>query len=144
MSKISHLPKSVPHKDLPFKFKLKGSVNKDHTYEGDFVVRVPTGREMGRIGIEVAKLNDGIPLEMIDRGTANLHNSIAFLKVCLIQGPKWFMNTPNDPDEEGMDFGLDTLDVNIPLQIFKKANDLVSSWHKALRGSPNEEPETQG
>ena len=59
MSRVSHLPKNVPSKEIPFKFKVKGSVNVNHTYEGDFVVKVPGVREMSKIGVELARLNDG-------------------------------------------------------------------------------------
>lgn len=138
MSKVSHLPKSVPNKELPFSLKVKGS-SSGHPYEGDFVVKVPGVREMGKIGIELARLNEGVPLESLDRSTATLHNAIAFLKVALIVGPKWFKNDKLDETEEGMDFGLDTDDVNVPIEIFKKAEGLVSDWHKSLRGAPDAE-----
>lgn len=140
MSKVSHLPKSVPSKEIPFSIKIKGAVNKDHSYEGTFVVRVPEARQMGQLGIELAKLNDGVPLEMLDRNTRNLHNAIAYLKTNLVQAPKWFKNSRDDEDEEGMDYGLDTMDLNVPVEIFQQADKAVVKWHKSLKGQPVESP----
>lgn len=138
MSKVSHLPKRVPPKEIPFKLKIKGSVNKDHTYEGDFVVKVPMTREVGQIGIELAKLSDGIPLHMLDKSTATLNNAVAYLRVSLVEAPKWFTNSPDDEDEEGISYGLDTLDFNIPIEVFRAADKAVKAWYKALRQQPEE------
>jgi hypothetical protein len=143
MSKVSHLPKTVPSKEIPFKIKVKGAVNKDHTYEGDFVVRVPETRQMSQMGIELARLNDGVPLEMLDRNTRNINNAIAYLKVNLVKGPAWFVNNMEDSVEEGMDYGLDTLDINVPIAIFQEADKLISKWHKSLRGQPTESPKDE-
>jgi len=139
MSKVSHLPKNVPSKELPFKIKVKGSVS-GHSYTGDFVVRVPGVRAMGQIGVELARLNDGIPLEHLDKNTARLHNSLAYLKVALIKGPKWFVNTLDDAEEEGMDYGLDTDDINVPIEIFRKADKMVQDWYESLNGQPKDQP----
>ena len=138
MSRTSHLPKNVPFKELPFSLNVKGS-STGFAYTGDFVVKVPSVRETGRIGVELARLSDGVPLEALDNSTANLHNAIAFLRVCLVSAPKWFTNTAEDDGEEGMDFGLDTHDFNVPVEIFKKANKLVLEWNKALKGQPKDE-----
>lgn len=138
MSKVSHLPKSIPSKELPFKIKLKGSVT-NHPYEGDFMVVVPTVKEMGKIGLELARLNGGIPLDSLDTSTANLHNAIAYLKVLLKTGPAWFMNEGSDEVEEGMDYGLDTLDVNVPVTIFREADKKIKDWYKSLKGQPKSE-----
>lgn len=121
MSRVSHLPKNIPNKEIPFKIKVKGSVSR-HAYTGDFVVKVPSVRDMGRIGVELAKLNDGIPLEMLDRSTAHLNNAIAFLRVALVKAPNWFVNSLDDEDEQGMEYGLDTDDLNVPVEIFKQAH----------------------
>lgn len=140
MSKISHLPKSVPPKEIPFSLKIKGS-NTKFQYTGDFVVKVPNLREMTQIGVELGRLNNGVPLELLDRSTANMHNAIAFLKVALIKGPNWFMNQANDKDEEGMEYGLDTIDVNVPMEIFRKADKCLTEWYKALDGQPKDDSE---
>ncbi len=137
MSRVSHLPKSVPSKDLAFKFKTKGSTT-GHAYSGDFIVIVPQTRQMSRIGVELARLGDGIPFESLDKNTAALNNAIAFLKVCIKEGPAWFMNMPSDPREEGMDFGLDTEDVNVPVEIFRQADNLVKGWYESLKGQPED------
>lgn len=138
MSKVSHLPKNVPTKELPFKLKVKGYVNKDHTYEGDFVVMVPGVRESTRIGIEIARLGDGVPFEMLDNNTQKLNNAIAFLKVTLKSGPAWFVNTQDDEAEEGMDYGLDTMDINVPIQVFKLADKAIKGWYETLKGQPKD------
>jgi hypothetical protein len=137
MSRVSHLPKSVPSKELAFKFKAKGSTT-GHPYSGDFVVVVPQVRQMSRIGVELARLSDGVPFESLDKNTAALNNAIAFLKVCLKEGPAWFMNSPRDEKEEGMDYGLDTEDVNIPVEIFRQADAAVKGWYDSLKGQPDE------
>lgn len=142
MSKVSHLPKTIPSKEIPFKFKGKGAVTQ-HKYEGDFVVSVPGGREMSRIGIELAKINDGIPLEMLDRSTASLNNAIAYLRVALKTGPAWFINSAADEQEEGIDFGMDTVDVNIPIDIFMQANAAVQGWYKSLKGQPKDDTKSE-
>lgn len=132
MSKISNLPKKVPNKELPFTFKCTGATT-GHSYEGSFVVKVPGVRETSKIGIALARLNDGVPFESLDRSTAFLHNAIAFLSVCLVDGPKWFLNSADDPREEGMSFGMDTDDFNVPIGIFQEAEKLVSTWNAALQ-----------
>lgn len=140
MSKVSHLPKSVPSKELPFKIKIKGSAT-GHLYEADFTVVVPGGREMGRIGLELSRLNEGIPYESLDQSTANLHNAIAFLKVLLKEAPPWFRNSSTDEAEEGMDYGLDTVDINVPITIFREADKKVKEWYKSLKGQPKSDNE---
>jgi hypothetical protein len=137
MSRVSHLPKSIPSKEIGFKFKAKGALT-GHQYTGDFTVLVPQARQMSRLGVELARLGDGIPFELLDKNTAALNNAIAFLKVCLKEGPAWFVNTPDDEREEGMDYGLDTADVNIPIEIFRQANDLIAQWREKLQGQPAE------
>lgn len=138
MSRVSHLPKAVPSKELPFKFKAKGSIT-GHSYSGDFIALVPQVRQMSRIGVELARLNDGIPFELLDKNTAALNNAIAFLKVCLKEAPAWFTNSPDDPREEGMDFGLDTEDINVPVEIFRQADALIKGWYELLKGQPSDE-----
>jgi hypothetical protein len=137
MSKVSHLPKIIPSKEIPFKIKTSGAVT-GHTYEGEFVVKVPSVREMSRIGLELARLNDGIPFEMLDKSTAALNNALAFLRITLTEAPKWFVNDSTDLKEEGMAYGLDTLDVNVPMEVFRVADKKVRAWHEALQGQPNE------
>ncbi len=137
MSKVSHLPKNVPSKELPIKLKVKGSVT-GHSYEGDFIVTVPGVRESNRIGNEVARLGDGIPFEMLDGNTQKLNNALAFLKVVIKTGPAWFINTADDEKEEGMDYGLDTMDINVPIQLFRQADKAIKGWHEALKGQPKE------
>ena len=129
MSKIAGLPKSLPSKEIPFSVKIKGSFSK-HTYTGDFTVKVPSVAEISRIGVELARLNDGVPLEALDISTGNLNNCIAFLKVTLKDAPEWFTD-----GVEGLDYGLNTLDVNVAPEVFKKANDLIEGWQKKVRGS---------
>jgi len=136
MSKVSKLPKTLPSKNLPFTFKGVGSTT-NHKYSGEFVVKVPSTRELSQIGIETAKLSGGVPADYLDTVTATLNKAIAFLSVCLVEAPNWFKNTPEDAHEEGMSFGLDTFDVNIPAEIFKQANDLVQQWHDTLKGATN-------
>ena len=135
MSKVSHLPKSIPSKEIPFKVKLKGSAT-GHPYEGDFTVIVPTVREMGKIGLELARLNGGLSLDSLDSSTATLHNAVAYLKVLLKTGPAWFFNDAGNEAEEGMDYGLDTIDINVPVTIFREADKKVKDWYKSLKGQP--------
>lgn len=135
MSKIEHLPKAIPPREIPFKIDLKGLVTGDR-YKGDFVVRVPLSRDMSKIGVELAKLNDGVRFEDLDAGTAMLHNSVAFLRILLERSPDWFWK------EEELDYGLNTLDVNICVEIFLKAEKLVKDWKKDLL-SAGEEKKTE-
>lgn len=138
MSRVSHLPKNVPSKEIPLKFKAKGSTSK-FTYEGDFVVKVPSVREYSRVGVELARLNDGMPLESLDKSTASINNAVAFLTVLVVKGPAWFVNSPDDEDEDGMNYGLDTMDLNIPVELFRQANKAIEKWHKDLKGQPLED-----
>ena len=135
MSKVSHLPKSVPSKLLPFKIDVKGGVT-GHRYEGHFVVSVPEVRDMSRIGIELAKLNDGVPFELLDSNTRAINNAIAFLKACLREGPAWFVNATEDEGEEGIDFGLATVDANVPIEVFRAADKAIKGWNDSLKGQP--------
>lgn len=137
MSRVSHLPKSIPSKELPLKFKVKGAIT-GHTYAGDFVIVVPQPRQMSRIGVELARLNDGVPFESLDSNTAALNNAIAFLRVCVKEGPAWFVNTREDEKEEGIDYGLDTDDINVPVELFKQADALVKGWYDSLKGQPED------
>ena len=79
-------------------------------------------------------LRDGLvddlrPLEALDLSTANLNNCIAFLKVSLSDAPEWFTD-----NTEGVAYGMNTLDVNLAPEVFKKANKLIESWQKRVRG----------
>ena len=141
MSRISNLPKNLPSKEIPFKIKVKGSVSKK-VYEGDFTVSVPTVRDMSRIGVELSRLSDGIPFEMLDKTTAGINNAVAFLKVTLKDAPAWFVNSPDDADEDGMDYGLDTVDMNVPVEIFAEAQKATSKWYKNLRVTTEDEPKS--
>jgi len=134
MSKVAHLPKNVPSKDIPFSIKVKGSIT-GFEYGGDFVVKVPTGREISRMGVELARLNMGLLNEELDPSTATFHNAIAFLKTCLSECPEWFKNAPGDK-VEGISYGLDSVDANVTIEIFKTANEKVGDWHKSLMGQP--------
>ena len=134
MSKIySNLPRAIPPKEIPFTVEITGSTT-GFKYTGDFTVKVPTVKDMSRIGVLIARLNCGVQFNDLDTSTANLHNAIAYLQACLVDAPKWFINNEND-DEPGIAYGLDTLDVNIPVLIFKKADALVSDWHAALKAT---------
>lgn len=135
MSKISHLPKTLPGKELPFNFKGTGDTT-GHKYEGSFVVKVPSVRDISKIGIELAKINDGVPVELLDNMTAALNRAIAFLSVCIVEGPAWFTNNPEDGQEEGMAYGMETLDLNVPIEIYKEADKLVAGWHDKLKQRP--------
>jgi len=138
MSKISHLPKTLPSKDLPFTVKLTGSIT-GHTYTGSFVVTVPDVKAMSRVGIELAKLNEGTDFELLDINTRVINNSIAYLKATLKEGPAWFVNPSDHPQEEGIDYGLKTMDLNVPIEIFRQADKLVKAWHASLKGQPKAE-----
>jgi hypothetical protein len=139
MSRISHLPKNIPNKEIPFKIKVKGSISKK-VYEGDFIVSIPTVRDMSKIGVELSRLSDGIPFEMLDKTTAGINNAVAFLKVTLKDAPAWFINPAEDSEEEGMDYGLDTVDMNVPIEIFAEAQKATSKWYKNLRVTSEDEP----
>lgn len=130
MSKIEGLAKQLPPLEIPFKIKSTGNVSYKN-YEGDFVVHVPLVKDMSRIGIELAKLNDGVPHSDLDLGTALLHNAVAYLRVLLVESPDWFWK----PDE--MDFGMNTLDSNVAIDVFNEADEKVKAWKDALK--PKEE-----
>ena len=135
MSKVSHLPKIVPPKEIPFSIKVKGAAT-GFEYTGDFTVKVPTGREISKIGVELARLNVGLVNEDLDDSTATFHNAVAFLKSCLVEAPKWFTNSPENEEEAGIFYGLDSIDVNVAIEIFIAANSKVNEWHKSLAGQP--------
>lgn len=137
MSKISHLPKTLPPKELPFEFQGIGDLS-GHKYSGSFVVRVPTNRDLLSIGTENARLANGVSMELLENGAAVFNRAIAFLKVCLIDAPAWFINSPDHPNEEGISYGLDSYDINIPIEIFKLAEEKVQGWHNTLKGSKND------
>lgn len=125
MSKIEGLVKSLPSREIPFSIKVDGIVTKQ-TYKGDFVVRVPLSRDMSKIGVEIAKLNGGVKFSDLDDGTAMLHNAVAFLKILLSESPEWFWK------EDEMDYGLNTLDANVSVEIFLEAEKLIKNWKKTL------------
>lgn len=135
MSKVSNLPKMLPSKDLPFDCKITGSTT-DHKYSGSFVVEVPTTRQWTAIGVETAKLSGGIPPDMLDSTTFSLNRAIAFLSVCLKEAPDWFVNAPEE-NKPGISYGLDTLDMNVPIEVWKKADSLIDGWHSALKAQPD-------
>lgn len=137
MSKIQGLPKQIPAKELPFKFEEKGTLT-GHTYKGDFVAKVPGTREMSQIGIELAKLNGGVKFEDLDSGTAVLHNAIAYLRIVLVDAPEWFTDR-----DEGLDYGLNADDANIPIQIFSQAEQLVTDWRLNLMGKAREQEKSE-
>lgn len=138
MSKVSHLPKSVPSKEIPFKLDIYGSTFTKHRYKGDFTVRVPGVKEMTQIGVEIARLNDGVAFEHLDEDTRLLTHAIATLRVCLVSAPAWFQNRSDDPNEEGMDYGRETLDANVPVLVYAEANRLVKEWRASLQGQSKE------
>jgi len=136
MSKIKGLPKTLPAREIPFSISIKGAFS-EHLYEGDFVVKVGGTKEMSQMGLELAKLNRGVKFEDLDMGTAILHNSIAFLRAYLTEAPEWFTSS------EGMDYGMDTMDTNVPIEIFSKADNLVAEWKLKVRGvSIEKEPKS--
>ena len=132
MAAKTALPKAIPSKELPFSVKLTGSTT-GQSYEGDFVVKVPSVRDMSKIGIFLAKLGFGVPFEDLDTSTQILNNAVAFLQACLLEAPGWFRNAETDPKTPGMAYGLDTFDVNVPVEIFRQANTLVEGWREALK-----------
>lgn len=136
MSKISNLPKTLPEKKIPFEYEGEGETT-GHKYKGSFVVQVPQTREISQMGIELAKLCGGIPADLLDSRTGALNRAIAFLSVCLVDAPAWFVNSPDNEEEAGVSYGLDSHDLNIPIEIYKKADELVEGWHQKLRQKPN-------
>lgn len=139
MSNIKGLPKTIPSKEIPFDIELTGNVTKEK-YSGSFVIKVPGTRERSRIGIEIAKLNGGVRFDDLDEATALLHNAVAFLRVLLIDAPDWFVKRE---DQQGMDYGLDTLDYNVAVDIFLQANHKILEWQKALRGKASDAKESE-
>jgi len=57
---------------------------------GTFTVRRLDIGAKGRIGIHVARLNGGQPLDSIDHGTFRLHNVIAYLREAIVAAPQWW------------------------------------------------------
>lgn len=138
-TKTTTFPKTLPPKEAVFKVKVKGSTSQD-MFEGDFTVRIPTVRDMSQIGVEMAKLNGGVISEQLDSNTYNLNNALSFLRVLIKDCPSWF----SDSEEEGgINYGLDTLDYNVPIEIFKIANKKVDEWYKVLRSEPKKEEKSE-
>ena len=130
MSKVGHLPKTVPSREIPFQFKGTGSTT-DDKYEGSFTVKVPGVREVSQQGVELARINGGVPQESLDYITATLNNALASLSVYLIDAPEWFT--------KDMESGMETLDYNIPIEIFKQADQAISDWRQSLKGELKDE-----
>lgn len=134
MSRVQHLPKKLPSREIPFVFSCEGAVTGED-YSDDFTVLVPDVAMMGRVGIEFAKLNGGVASEMLDGGTYMLHNAVAWLRVCLVDPPAWFV-------EDG--YGLYILDTNVSLKLFTEANGKVQEWKNKLRGQPKDAESDNG
>lgn len=128
MSKVDHLPKTLPSREIPFTYSGVGEVTQ-LPYKGNFVVKVPTVRNISEMGIEAAKLSGGMS-EWLDVNTKIINNAVAFLKTCLVECPKWF---------EEMDYGLDTDDINVVAGIFTQAEELVEKWKRDLKGQPEDD-----
>lgn len=124
--KDKKLPQVLPPKEIPFSIDMVGS-RTGSKYEGNFVVKIPTVKDMSRIGLELAKLNGGVRFEDLDRNTAVLNNAIAYLRVLLIDSPKWFVDV-----NEG-DCGLNMLDVDVVGAIFSQAEEKISEWYEIIR-----------
>ena len=133
MSKVASLPKTLPTKDLPFECKITGSAT-GRKYSGSFVVQVPGTRQLIAIGVETAKLSGGVPPDLLDANTYTLNRSIALLSACLVEAPEWFTNGPDD-QKPGMSYGLDTFDLNVPIEVSKAADALIDKWHEELKGT---------
>ena len=127
MSEVKGLSRTLPPKEIPFQFECTGAIT-SRDYKGSFTVKVPSVREMSQIGLELSRINQGIPLESLDVNTARLNNAIAFLTVTLTQAPDWFTS------EDDVDYGFGTLDVNLITTLFRQASGLVDDWHKTVRG----------
>ena len=121
----------VPSKHIPFRISVVGETT-GKRYEGDFIVSVPSVGDISRIGVELSRLNQGLPVEFLDENTATINTSLAFLRVALKDAPAWFVNLEDDKKAPGMNFGMDTLDYNIPREIFMAANAKVMAWRKAI------------
>lgn len=134
MRKFEDLAKTLPPREIPFEIKVEGNVT-GIEYEGKFTVKVPLVQDMSRLGVELARLNNGVPHEDLDIGTATLNNAIAYLKVLLVEAPEWFYK------QEQMNYGLNTLDSNVAIAIFDQAENKVSDWKKAIRGGKKGEKE---
>ena len=119
MSEITKLLKDLPPKEIPFSFKEVGSKTKIE-YEGNFVIKVPSMKDQSRIGVELAKLGMGMSYNQLDEATAMLNNAIATLSVVVIEAPNWFT--------QEMEFGLNTIDINIPLKLYSKVSELLDKW----------------
>lgn len=125
---FTNFPKKIPNREIPFTVTSKGEITQ-REYQGNFVVKVPTGRDRSQIGIKLAQLNGGVPFEALDQNTALYHNALAFLAVLLQEAPSWFTDSP---EKEGMGYGLDTLDLNVVMDIFTEANGRVVEWQQNL------------
>jgi hypothetical protein len=124
------LPISLPSKELPFNIEVLGAFT-SYKYAGSFVVKVPHVSDMGKIGIEVAKLCGGIPSEELPIETALLFNAVAFLRVLLIDAPEWFTQ------KDQLDYGLNSVDPNVVIEVFNEAKKKVDGWYALL--SPSKE-----
>lgn len=129
---MQQLPSSLPPKELPFTLEIEGSVT-GKKYSGNFIVTVPKVQDMGRIGVEIAKLTGGIPLHQLPQETAILFNAVAYLKVLLIMAPDWFVQSGE------LDYGMNTLDPNIVIEVFNSAREKVDGWYLLIRPKAPEE-----
>ncbi len=129
---MQELPSSLPPKDLPFTIDIEGSITQKK-YSGNFIVTVPKVQDMGRIGVEIAHLTGGIPLHQLPQETAVLFNAVAYLKVLLIMAPDWFVKA------DQLNYGMNTLDPNIAIEVFNVAREKVDLWYNSVRPKTDEE-----
>jgi hypothetical protein len=119
----NNLPFTLPPKELLFSISTKGSIT-GREYTGNFIIIPPRVKEMSKIGLELGMLGAGVKFEDMPFETRILHYAIAYLKVLLVQSPEWF--------SKEMEFGLNSYDPNIIIEIYNLAKEKVDNWYDAL------------
>ena len=111
----------LPVNEHEFEINLLGTTTKEK-YQGKFTaVCVPTLRQRSQSAILEANLNQD--LTTLDQDIALMHKFVATLKYRLIKVPDWWV-------EQG--YGLDLIDDNITLEIWKIVSNAEIEWHKKV------------
>lgn len=111
----------LPVNEHEFEINLIGTTTKKR-YQGKFkTVCIPTLRQRSQSAILEANLNQD--LATLDQSIALMHKFVATLRYRLIEFPDWWI-------EQG--YGLDLIDDNITLELWKIMSEAEINWHKKV------------
>lgn len=112
---------------ISFRFEAEGS-STGKKFEANITARIPTGRDVARVGLLISKHTGGQGLNGVPDILSLPVQAAAYLEVVLDNPPSWLKDS---------NYGLDAyVDQNVSIALYSEVSDRIDSWRRALLAPP--------